>query len=144
MPDYVYQLTPHLTYETMFNGRLSVFRIDRGDRSTIERWGTEAAAQLSTPDTSELRLILHDFTTTALNLYPLMMRWGQQVVEDTGSELIKVAIVFPRSATLQSLITPMLQNLEQGIMDTHPNRTLRLFDSREAALQWLESFLPTP
>lgn len=144
MPDTTYQLTPHLHYETMFDGRLSVYQIKRGDRATIERWGQEVTAQLHTPDTPAVKLILHDFTTPALNVYPYMLRRGQQIADDTGDFAVKIAIAFPHSDTMRNLLLPLLEHLERSVMNAHPKHTMRLFESRDAALQWLQTFLPTP
>lgn len=141
MPDAIVQLSPHFSVETLYDGKLTIYKVTRGDRDTVELWAREVVARTTDLQPDVMPLVLHDFSFPQLDFSPFMRRRAEEVANEIGTRPVKIAITFPNNTLLSSLIAQILQNFQRTILRAHPERTVRLFESREAALEWLKTFL---
>jgi hypothetical protein len=144
MPDEIIQISPHFTCESRLDGKLTIYKLTNTDRETIERWATEVVARRRAFKPDELALVLHDFSEPALALTPFLRSRALELSNVLEAQQVKIAIAFPKDSILRGLIVPILQGFQRTVTAAHPERSIQLFESREAALTWLQSFLIPP
>lgn len=142
MPDVIVQISPHFTCETLFDGQLNIYTVTSGDRETIDLWVKEVVARTRAFESPAAPLVLHDFSYPKLGFNPYMRSSAQRITDEIGTRPVKIAIAFPATSLMRGLILPILQIFQRRTITKYPERTMKLFDSRDAALQWLKSFLP--
>jgi hypothetical protein len=140
MPDVIVQISPYLTCETLLDGQLNIYTVTSGDRETIDLWAQEVVARTRSYGPSYVPLVLHDFSYPKLAFSVYMRSTAQRITDEIGARPVKIAIAFPGTSLMRGLILPILQIFQRRTMTKYPERTMKLFDSREAALQWLKSF----
>ncbi|MCC7447205.1 MAG: hypothetical protein IT324_07300 [Anaerolineae bacterium] len=129
------QLSPHLTREWLYDGRIVVYAFNSSDRDTVALWAETCKADILACPPDKPFLVLHDFSAKGIMVSPYGRDRAEELAHFHPEVKGRAAVLLPPTIASHLIRLFMVQK-------PHTCRQRKMFESRGAAIKWLLEYGP--